>query len=93
MLQKAGFLIGLLTLSGCASTPAPCPSVEQEKVSMCRARAECMPSWGQRFAAGYAGQQHIQAANFQMCVGNNIEAQKANAALSLIEKSTQTASD
>lgn len=93
MLQKAGFLIGFLLVSGCSSTPDPCPSVEQEKVSMCRARAECMPSFGQRFAAGYANQTQQMATNFHLCVGNNLEAQKANAALSLIEKSAQTASD
>lgn len=98
MLKKAGFLIGLLMLSACASTPKDCLSVEQEPVSLCRAQAACAPSFTQRLGIAMSGAKSSQSAAMvayrsESCQTNHIEAQKSNAALRLLEKSTQQASD
>jgi hypothetical protein len=84
MYQNAWFLVALGVLSGCASTPEVCPSVEQEKVSMCRARAACKTTFGQRYAASHNKTLHILQANVNMCIANEIEVQKSNAALKLM---------
>jgi len=84
MYQNAWFLVALGVMSGCASTPEVCPSIAEEPVSMCRAKAACRTSYGQRFAAGYSKKGHILQANQNVCISNEIEAQKANAALKLM---------
>lgn len=79
------YIFTLVLLSGCATTKV-CQSVDQEPVSVCRAEVECEPNFGQRYAAGYSGQMGSLMANKNMCVMNNIEAQKANAALKMMSK-------
>lgn len=79
------YLAIMIALSACATTKV-CPTVEQERVSMCRAEVACEPGSGKRFAAGYAGQAHILMANMNVCVANHIEAQKSNAALGVMER-------
>ncbi len=81
--MKVVLLASALVLSGCATTRV-CQTADQEPVSICRAEAECEPSAGQRFAAGYSKQLPTLMANRNMCVMNNIEAQKANAALRMM---------
>lgn len=77
------YLLLFFIFTACATTRV-CQTVEQEPISVCRAEVACEPNAGQRFAAGYSGQMSSLMANKNLCVMNNIEAQKANAGIKLL---------
>lgn len=77
MKQICSLILATGFLGGCASTKRPCPSVEEESVSLCRANRACMPS-------GFLGNLGLILGGGSVvdaCVDRNLSAQRLNAGI------------
>ena len=87
MRKIISLIVACAGLCGCASTPT-CPSVAEEAVSTCRAKAEC--HHGARTSIGMilggfnpssSTARNPAVEQYNQCIDNSLRAQKANAGI------------